>query len=508
MSATHAIRRAVSWQERYRDFVTRVQSAHDRAVIDVAFQAEDMDFSGEEEREEDDDDDEVLEEEEEEEEEEVENEVEGREEEEEGEDTNAEQSVRSDLRILFTKIKYQLPYIVLLLICFLKSYFVILCACAALTVWHVKTTEELVREIAKRESGFDKRVISKILLRSIFATYAFCEYCPSRLDKGESKMWRRVSLMKPTADKIDFVDCALEAVAINLCLRFVFDALKASCVLMTNVNFFNIPIITSFMKKAKTVSLEFMRDLNKNLLPMSLTKMFVAGKMMKTKEKKDEEYANVDIDIESANNNNNNNNNNNDNDALESSQSNISFAILSGGGKDERRPYRMRGLTISAIEYFACIIKALAPVPIWFAYFQDVNTFGLYTSSLLAGTYLACALFKCTKTLVDFKQAFQRRLNFGSKAFSCAHGVPATRGDIERLGENYECAICQSSKIIAPLKVEPCNHVFCEECVEPWFEKDNTTCPLCRAVVVEKKKESTTVTVKSGGQTQFFPVVF
>ena len=72
MSATHAIRRAVSWQERYRDFVTRVQSAHDRAVIDVAFQAEDMDFSGEEEREEDDDDDEVLEEEEEEE---VENEV-------------------------------------------------------------------------------------------------------------------------------------------------------------------------------------------------------------------------------------------------------------------------------------------------------------------------------------------------------------------------------------------------------------------------------------------------
>ena len=33
-----------------------------------------------------------------------------------------------------------------------------------------------------------------------------------------------------------------------------------------------------------------------------------------------------------------------------------------------------------------------------------------------------------------------------------------------------------------------CDHVFCEECVEPWFEKDNTTCPLCRAVVVEKEE--------------------
>ena len=51
------------------------------------------------------------------------------------------------------------------------------------------------------------------------------------------------------------------------------------------------------------------------------------------------------------------------------------------------------------------------------------------------------------------------------------------------------------------------DQVFCmKRCVEPWFEKDNTTCPLCRAVVVEKKKDE--LKSLSGGETHFLPVVF
>ena len=175
------------------------------------------------------------------------------------------------------------------------------------------------------------------------------------------------------------------------------------------------------------------------------------------------------------------------------------------GGKDSRRPYRARGLAISAIEYASISYKIILPVPIWFAFFQNASLYGLFLSSALAGSYLACAFFKTSKSIREFKQAFLWRYNFGSKAFSCAHGTPATKADIENLGLEFECAICQEKEIIAPLKLE-CNHVFCEECVEPWFEKDNTTCPLCRAVVVEKRKDE--LKSLSSGETHFLPVIF
>ena len=136
---------------------------------------------------------------------------------------------------------------------------------------------------------------------------------------------------------------------------------------------------------------------------------------------------------------------------------------------------------------------------------STASLYGLFLSSALAGSYLACAFFKTSKSIREFKQAFLRRYNFGSKAFSCAHGTPATKADIENLGLEFECAICQEKEIIAPLKLE-CNHVFCEECVEPWFEKDNTTCPLCRAVVVEKRKDE--LKSLSSGETHFLPVIF
>ncbi|WVZ19353.1 hypothetical protein V8G54_006675 [Vigna mungo] len=42
------------------------------------------------------------------------------------------------------------------------------------------------------------------------------------------------------------------------------------------------------------------------------------------------------------------------------------------------------------------------------------------------------------------------------------------------------CAICQE-KMQAPILLS-CKHMFCEECVSEWFERERT-CPLCRALV-------------------------
>ncbi|KAJ7295628.1 hypothetical protein O6H91_Y174800 [Diphasiastrum complanatum] len=42
------------------------------------------------------------------------------------------------------------------------------------------------------------------------------------------------------------------------------------------------------------------------------------------------------------------------------------------------------------------------------------------------------------------------------------------------------CAICQE-KMHTPIALR-CKHLFCEDCVSEWFERERT-CPLCRAVV-------------------------
>ncbi|PON71122.1 Cdk-activating kinase assembly factor [Parasponia andersonii] len=42
------------------------------------------------------------------------------------------------------------------------------------------------------------------------------------------------------------------------------------------------------------------------------------------------------------------------------------------------------------------------------------------------------------------------------------------------------CAICQE-KMHAPILLR-CKHIFCEDCVSEWFERERT-CPLCRALV-------------------------
>eukprot|EP00958_Prasinococcus_capsulatus_P001985 scaffold179_cov368-Prasinococcus_capsulatus_cf.AAC.25 len=42
------------------------------------------------------------------------------------------------------------------------------------------------------------------------------------------------------------------------------------------------------------------------------------------------------------------------------------------------------------------------------------------------------------------------------------------------------CAICQG-ETQTPIMLK-CSHIFCEECVSRWLEKE-PTCPLCRAVI-------------------------
>ncbi|KAL8233637.1 hypothetical protein R6Q59_019737 [Mikania micrantha] len=58
------------------------------------------------------------------------------------------------------------------------------------------------------------------------------------------------------------------------------------------------------------------------------------------------------------------------------------------------------------------------------------------------------------------------------------YGTYATSEQVSGAGDM--CAICQE-KMQAPILL-CCNHIFCEDCVSEWFERERA-CPLCRAVV-------------------------
>ncbi|KAK4363533.1 hypothetical protein RND71_018774 [Anisodus tanguticus] len=58
------------------------------------------------------------------------------------------------------------------------------------------------------------------------------------------------------------------------------------------------------------------------------------------------------------------------------------------------------------------------------------------------------------------------------------YGSHATPEQVNAAGDL--CAICQE-KMHAPILLH-CKHIFCEDCVSEWFERERT-CPLCRALV-------------------------
>ncbi|CAM8955227.1 unnamed protein product [Rhodiola kirilowii] len=58
------------------------------------------------------------------------------------------------------------------------------------------------------------------------------------------------------------------------------------------------------------------------------------------------------------------------------------------------------------------------------------------------------------------------------------YGTHATPDQVNASGDM--CAICQE-KMHTPILL-CCKHIFCEDCVSEWFERERT-CPLCRALV-------------------------
>ncbi|EXC35225.1 RING finger and transmembrane domain-containing protein 2 [Morus notabilis] len=136
------------------------------------------------------------------------------------------------------------------------------------------------------------------------------------------------------------------------------------------------------------------------------------------------------------------------------------------------RNYRKQGQMLTLIEYLLLLYRALLPTPVWYRFFLN-KEYGSLFSSLMTGLYLT---FKLT-SVVEKVQSFFAALKALSRK-EVHYGAYATSEQVNAAGDL--CAICQE-KMHVPILLR-CKHIFCEDCVSEWFERERT-CPLCRALV-------------------------
>ncbi|KAL4572552.1 hypothetical protein LXL04_019332 [Taraxacum kok-saghyz] len=147
------------------------------------------------------------------------------------------------------------------------------------------------------------------------------------------------------------------------------------------------------------------------------------------------------------------------------------------------RNRRMQGQMLTVIEYLLLLYRALLPAPVWYRFFLN-KEYGSLFSSLMTGLYLTFKLTsivdKVQSLISAVKALYRKEIHYGPYATSEQATLYSfmTNSPVHEAGE--VCAICQE-KMHVPVVVR-CKHVFCEECVSEWFERERT-CPLCRALV-------------------------
>lgn len=150
----------------------------------------------------------------------------------------------------------------------------------------------------------------------------------------------------------------------------------------------------------------------------------------------------------------------------------VKCSLLVAYRQSKGKTYRRQAQLLTLVEYSLLLYRALLPAPVWYSFFLN-DAHGHIFSSLTTGLYLTLKLTATVNKVIMFmaavRQVVKREVQFGS--YATADEVIAA-GDM--------CAICQE-KMHSPVSLR-CNHVFCEDCVSEWFERERT-CPLCRAVV-------------------------
>ncbi|CAL9144549.1 unnamed protein product [Musa hybrid cultivar] len=135
--------------------------------------------------------------------------------------------------------------------------------------------------------------------------------------------------------------------------------------------------------------------------------------------------------------------------------------------------HRMQGKILTVVEYFLLLYRFWLPSPVWYRFFLNKDH-GISFSYLIAGLYL---IFKLTSASEKVQLVFAA-LKALSRSEGDDGGSYATTEQVNEAGDL--CAICLD-RMRAPVVLH-CEHVFCEDCIYQWFERERT-CPICRAQI-------------------------
>jgi len=143
-------------------------------------------------------------------------------------------------------------------------------------------------------------------------------------------------------------------------------------------------------------------------------------------------------------------------------------------------PYQKRGKYYLFIEVTSQLHRQLAPIQPWLMYLLHAKGEGPASIPYkLLGVFLTAAYMVVKgKAMVKALELWRVALNKMMR--STRYGKSPTVDEMKL--SNGFCPICQDS-YHEPTMLQ-CKHIFCEECVSTWFDRD-TTCPMCRAKISE-----------------------
>ncbi|XP_004707054.1 E3 ubiquitin-protein ligase RNFT1 [Echinops telfairi] len=151
-------------------------------------------------------------------------------------------------------------------------------------------------------------------------------------------------------------------------------------------------------------------------------------------------------------------------------------------------PFKSKGFWYMLLEELCQYYRTFVPIPVWFRYLVSYGEFGNLTSRslgiLLALFYLILKLLDFFRHLRTFRQVL--RIFFTRPSY----GVAASKRQCSDVDDI--CSICQAEFQKPVLLI--CQHIFCEECITLWFNREKT-CPLCRTVIsdhINKWKDGAT----------------